>query len=208
MAGRETPGGPRGPCSHLWILRTGPRHSPPDQGAAFLPSARPPWRGQEGWGKSVQIGFPSTQGRGHPSHPAPPYLLSSSSVSPESSAPLSRPSVSRHLVSSKPLPPSLTPEHRWGVSTPNPIVPQIQLGVRGRPPSTPWVHCLGSSPISLDPGAQAWNSFPFETRESGSSATLPSDSDLTAPPQCRHYLPGPLVRLVWSLLGLGVSGVS
>lgn len=41
-AARETLGDPHCLCSHLWSLHTGPRHSPPGQGAAFAPSARPP----------------------------------------------------------------------------------------------------------------------------------------------------------------------
>lgn len=44
-------------------------------------------------------------------------------------------------------------------------------------------------------------------RSPGPQPPPPSGSDLTAPPQCR-YLSGALVKLVWSLRGLGVSEAS
>lgn len=90
-AGQETLRDPRCLCSHPWILHMGPHRSPPGQAAAFDPAAQPPWRSQKGLGKSMQTRSPSTQGQGHPDPQPPPYLLSSSSVSPESSAPLSWP---------------------------------------------------------------------------------------------------------------------
>ena len=52
--GQETLADPRCLCSHLWIPRMGPRHSPPGEGAAFVPSAQPPWGSGEGWTKSMQ----------------------------------------------------------------------------------------------------------------------------------------------------------
>lgn len=123
----ETPGDLRCPCSHPWILRTGPCRSP-RQRAAFVPSAQPPWRGQEGWGRSMQTRCPSPQGQGHPDPQPKSYLLSSSSVSPESSAPLSCPSANGSLVNARPMPsplgrlvtfpPSLMPEHRCRHSNP------------------------------------------------------------------------------------------
>lgn len=69
-AGREALGAPRCPCSHLWIQRTGPHHSPPGQWAAFVPYARPPWRNQEVGGQHEDQ-IPSTRGWGHPVPPGP-----------------------------------------------------------------------------------------------------------------------------------------
>ena len=85
-------------------------------------------------------------------------------------------------------------------------------------PPLPQIHCLGSSPTFLryrnlgfqlyspsDPGVQAPS--PFSSLDPGVQGPPLSGSDLTVPPQCQ-YLPEALVRLVWSLLGLWVSGVS
>lgn len=117
------------------------------RGAAF-PSARHLWRGQGG-GERVcrpaSLHLPSLLA----TQPHPTF--SSSSVSPESSAPLSRFFCEQTLSQPRgPYSPSLTPEHRVGVSTPQPNCSQIQLGVRGRPP----LHPLG--PLSRIQPPSRW----------------------------------------------------
>ena len=185
--------------------------------------------GPRGEGEKPAYSMPLLPSQGHPDPQTQSYLLSSSSVSPESSAPLSCP-AGGSLVNVRPLThvpgrlvlhslPVSSLSTDVGIPTPNLNCPpdplRIQLGS----------DCLGSSPTSLRPESSgfdkrvwvsspsaprpwSWSPSPSSLRPRVQPPAPPSSgSDLTAPPRCR-YRPGALVRLVWSLLGLGVSGVS
>lgn len=76
LAGQETLGDPRGLCSRLWILHTGPHHFPPGQGAASVPSAQPPWERQQGVGEEHADQIPLHPSLGLPRHPQPHLTFS------------------------------------------------------------------------------------------------------------------------------------
>lgn len=156
----------------------------------------------------MQTRSPSTQAWGHLDPRAPPYLLSSSSVSPESSAPLPCSSASGSLVNARHMlgnPPSqsFTQAQMQACQPPTSAALQIQLSGTLRLPS-PRSTVWDPAPPPLDAAVWVSSLLLPQTQE---SRPRPSGSDLNAPRQCR-YLPGALVRLVWSLLAFWVSEVS
>lgn len=133
---------PRRPCSHPWSQRTGPRRSPLGRGAAFPLSAWPPWVSSSWQGEHPGSRCPHPR----PGRPTPQsYLLSSSSVSPESSAPLSRPSASSNSSAglfpgtSSNSPPRMAPKStvRYLSCPLSPAVPPPLLHLTRPSPSDP-----------------------------------------------------------------------